>query len=101
MPNFITQRQIRGKVVGCEDLDQLKGAIVCIPSADPGFDWLFSHSIAGLITAWGGANSHMAIRSGELGIPAVIGAGELQYKKWSEAKRLNIDCGNKRVEIIE
>lgn len=101
LPNFITQRQIRGKVVGCEDLDQLKGAIVCIPSADPGFDWLFSHSIAGLITAWGGANSHMAIRSGELGIPAVIGAGELQYKKWSEAKRLNIDCGNKRVEIIE
>ena len=100
-PNFITQRQIRGKVVGCEDLDQLKGAIVCIPSADPGFDWLFSHSIAGLITAWGGANSHMAIRSGELGIPAVIGAGELKYKKWSEAKWLNIDCGNKRVEIIE
>jgi glutamine kinase len=75
-PNFITQKQATAPVVSCEVLDRLAGAIICIPNADPGFDWLFAYPIAGLITAWGGANSHMAIRAGELGLPAVIGAGE-------------------------
>ena len=79
----------------------MDGAIICIPNADPGYDWLFSHSIGGLITAWGGANSHMAIRAGELSIPAIIGAGELLYEKWSNSKRLNINCSSKIVEIIK
>ena len=39
-------------------------------------DYLFSKNIGGLITCYGGANSHMAIRCAELGIPAVIGCGE-------------------------
>ena len=78
----------------------MDGAIICIPNADPGYDWLFSHRIGGLITAWGGANSHMAIRAGELNIPAIIGAGELLYEKWSNSKRLNINCSSKIVEII-
>jgi hypothetical protein len=51
----------------------------------PGFDWLFAYPIAGLITAWGGANSHMAIRAGELDLPAVIGAGEVLYRRWSSS----------------
>ena len=71
------------------------------PNADPGFDWIFSSSIAGLITEWGGANSHMAIRAGELGIPAIIGSGELYYARWSSAKRLRIDCAGKKVDILE
>ena len=48
----------------------------------------FSRNISGLITCWGGANSHMAIRSGELGLPAVIGVGELDYNRWSYAHKL-------------
>ena len=79
---------------------KMDGAIICIPNADPGYDWLFSHRIGGLITAWGGANSHMAIRAGELNIPAIIGAGELLYEKWSNSNRLNINCSSKIVEII-
>ena len=55
----------------------------------------FSYPISGLITAWGGANSHMAIRAGELGLPAVIGAGEILFKRWSSAKKLFIDCPGK------
>ena len=55
----------------------------------------------GLITAWGGANSHMAIRAGELGIPAVIGSGEILYSLWSNSKMLNIDCASKKVDILE
>lgn len=99
-PNFITQKSAMGSVVLHDQRDRLAGAIVCIPNADPGFDWLFSHGIAGLITAWGGANSHMAIRAGELGLPAVIGAGEVLYRKWSSASRLFIDCAGRRVELV-
>jgi phosphoenolpyruvate-protein kinase (PTS system EI component) len=73
---------------------------VCIPNADPGFDWVFAYPIAGLITAWGGANSHMAIRAGELNLPAVIGAGEMLYRRCSEASRLHLDCAGRRVEAL-
>ncbi|MEQ8426921.1 MAG: PEP-utilizing enzyme [Gammaproteobacteria bacterium] len=100
-PNFITQNQVTALVVGCNNHEQLSGAIVCIPNADPGFDWLFSHPIAGLVTAWGGANSHMAIRAGEMGLPAVIGTGETLYARWSAARRLHLDCAGRRVEILE
>ena len=99
-PNFITQKQITAPVVGCDNHEKLAGAIVCISNADPGFDWLFAHPIAGLITAWGGANSHMAIRAGELGLPAVIGSGEMLYQRWSEAYRLHVDCAGQRVEVL-
>ena len=99
-PNFITRRQVTAEVGDLEQRDALAGCIVCIPNADPGYDWLFSRGIAGLVTAWGGANSHMAIRAGELGLPAVIGAGEVNFEKWSTAHRLHIDCAGKLVEII-
>lgn len=99
-PNFITQKKVSAPVANCEARESLAGVIVCIPNADPGFDWLFAHPIAGLITAWGGANSHMAIRAGELGLPAVIGAGEVLYRRWSGAQRLHLDCAGRRVEIL-
>ena len=99
-PNFISQKQVTAPVVGCDARERLAGAIVCIPNADPGFDWLFAYPIAGLITAWGGANSHMAIRAGELGLPAVIGAGEVLYRHWSAAQRLHLDCAGRRVEVL-
>ena len=100
VPNFITQNQITAPVVGSKDLDKLQGSIVCLPNADPGFDWLFSHPIVGLITSWGGVNSHMAIRAGELGLPAVIGCGEIEYERWSQAEIICIDCANKVVKVI-
>ncbi|WP_025113238.1 PEP-utilizing enzyme [Pseudomonas sp. H1h] len=99
-PNFITQKRVTAPVVQCDDREKLAGAIVCIPNADPGFDWLFAYPIAGLITAWGGANSHMAIRAGELGLPAVIGAGEVLYRRWSTADILHLDCPGRRVEMM-
>jgi hypothetical protein len=99
-PNFITQKCVTAPVMGTKDREGLAGAIVCIPNADPGYDWLFAYPIAGLITAWGGVNSHMAIRAGELGLPAVIGAGEMFYRRWSGARRLHLDCAGKRVEVL-
>ena len=99
-PNFITQKQTTAPVTDGKNREVLAGAVVCIPNADPGFDWLFSYPIAGLITAWGGVNSHMAIRAGELGLPSVIGAGEVLYRRWSKANRLHVDCAGRRVEIL-
>ena len=42
----------------------------------------------------------MSIRASELKIPAVIGSGELLYKKWSEAKIISLDCANQFVKIV-
>lgn len=69
--------------------------IVMIDSADPGYDWIFGHSIAGLITEYGGANSHMAIRSAEYGIPAAIGVGTKLKQEIQGSKTVTIDCKNK------
>ena len=33
-----------------------------------------------ILFAWGGVNSHMAIRVSELQIPAALGVGEILYK---------------------
>lgn len=101
-PNYITQRRVEGELVkdingGTEDL---AGKILLIESADPGYDWIFSHNIRGFITKYGGANSHMAIRAGELSIPAVIGAGERLYDEVMEAEYVEIDGGNKTVRIL-
>ena len=101
-PNFITQKRISCMVESRNDIHnhELKNKIVCIPSADPGFDWIFSKKIAGLITQYGGANSHMAIRCAELSIPAVIGCGEQNYSLWSKATILELDCENRKVRRI-
>ena len=98
-PNFITQKKVIGK---CVLLDkgrklELENRIVFIQAADPGYDFLFSHGIGGLVTQFGGANSHMAIRCAELGIPAVIGAGEKYYDQWLKDQNIMIDCANKLV----
>lgn len=101
-PNFITLNKIVNEVVLEEDLltKPLANKIVFIKAADPGYDYLFSRKIGGLVTEYGGANSHMAVRSAELGIPAVIGAGENNFNNWSNAKVLEIDAKNKLVNII-
>ncbi len=100
-PNFITQRRVSAPVVeASQDKALFKNAILFIPSADPGYDWIFSHGIAGLVTMFGGTNSHMAIRAGELDIPAVIGAGEQLYHLWSKAAEIEVDCLNRQVRIV-
>ena len=100
-PNFITQKVCESDVIVLPSDEELKGKIVLIKSADPGFDWIFSKEIASFITAYGGANSHMAIRSAEFGIPAVIGVGEKAFEQYSHMKKLKIDCLNRKIDRIQ
>lgn len=101
-PNFVTLKKIRAEVVREEDISaaDVKGKIVFIRSADPGYDFLFAKQIGGLVTQFGGANSHMTIRCAELNIPAVIGAGEKNYMTWEYASILSVDCEARQV-IVE
>lgn len=100
-PNYITQKTTTASVV-VVDLqgENITGKILLIPSADPGFDWIFSHKIAGFVTAYGGVNSHMAIRANELAVPAVIGVGAQKFQQLSLCSLLKIDCQNKKMEIL-
>lgn len=94
-PNFITHKKITAACI-CLNAGQtapsLTGKIVLIENADPGFDWIFSQQIGGLITKYGGANSHMAIRCAEFGIPAAIGCGEQRFEVFVGANQILLDC---------
>jgi adenylylsulfate kinase-like enzyme/phosphohistidine swiveling domain-containing protein len=100
-PNFITRKSVTARVALVGDPpESFAGRILFVPSADPGFDWIFTREISGFVTQYGGANSHMAIRAGELGIPAVIGAGEALFQQWQTARKLCLDCTNQKVLVI-
>lgn len=101
-PNFVSSQSLTAdiiEVVGNTDKD-LRGHIVLIESADPGYDWLFSHEIAGLVTKYGGVASHMAIRCSEFHLPAVIGCGELLYEQLKSAKRIHLNCAAQKIDVI-
>ncbi len=103
-PNFVTTLQVQATVQNdSQDLKlcDLTGSIVCITNADPGWDWLFSRGIKGLVTCYGGVNSHMAIRAAETNLPAVIGAGPKQFNLWKSARLLSLDCKACRVQIVQ
>lgn len=103
-PNFVGQDTVRAKVVDLEnsgDQISLNGQIACIPQADPGYDWIFGRGIVGLITMYGGANSHMAIRAAEFKLPAAIGVGEARFAELRYAQILELDPANQRVNVIK
>jgi len=94
-PNFITQKKITAPILNIDSNrsnPRLSGKIVLIEGADPGFDWIFSKNIGGLITKHGGINSHMAIRCAEFGVPAAIGCGEQRYESLLNASSAFLDC---------
>lgn len=100
-PNFITLGKVQGTVavLDQEDNVDLHGKIVIIEKADPGYDWIFTQQIAGLITKYGGVASHMAIRCAEFNLPAAIGCGEKIYQYVTRCSKICLDC--KKGEIIQ
>jgi len=95
LPNFITSKKISGESIYIgphQVVSDLKDKIILIENADPGYDWIFGQSIKGLITKFGGANSHMAIRCAEFVIPAAIGCGEQRFDRLVKSDRITLDC---------
>ena len=103
MPNFVTNDTVISDTVfldGTKKIRNIKNKIILIENADPGFDWIFSHKIKGLITKYGGANSHMTIRCAELDIPAAIGCGEQSFSSIVNSNKLELNCKSKIVRVI-
>jgi hypothetical protein len=102
-PNFISTSRVVAPLAFLDaglPPESLDGRIVIIRAADPGYDWIFSHPIAGLITEFGGVASHMAIRAAEFGLPAAIGCGELIFERLCDARLVELDCASKKVRAI-
>jgi phosphohistidine swiveling domain-containing protein len=97
-PTFIGQQIVDASVchLNSEPADPrvLDGSIVAIEAADPGFDWIFTQRIAGLVTCYGGSSSHMAIRCHELKLPAAIGCGRTTFQRLVAGTRIMLDCRN-------
>jgi phosphohistidine swiveling domain-containing protein len=98
-PTFITNKSVTAPIkhLHANEGGNLDGKIIMIESADPGFDWIFSHNIAGLITQFGGANSHMAIRCAEFGLPAAIGCGERTFGELLSANVVELNCATRKL----
>ena len=103
-PNFITSRTVRaaGRYLdaGAGVTADLAGKIVLIENADPGFDWIFAAGIAALVTKFGGANSHMAIRCREFSMPAAIGCGQQTFARLVAADCIELDCEAETVRPV-
>lgn len=105
-PNYVGSGRVTAEIVilSSDNFDHdnysLDQKILLIPQADPGFDWIFGHNIAGLVTMYGGGNSHMAIRANEFGIRAAIGVGETLYKTLSSVISLELDVTNRKIKVI-
>ena len=101
--NFITQKKVVSNIIEYknQNISKLKNKIVMIKNADPGYDFLFNYEIKGLITKYGGSNSHMAIRCLELNIPAAIGVGEDLFIKLLKPNcKIELNCPSKLINII-
>jgi glutamine kinase len=104
-PNFVTSKAVTGRTVYLRQHDTvartLTNAVVLIENADPGFDWIFSHDILGLVTKYGGVNSHMAIRCAEFGIAAAIGSGEQIFERLKLSSSVELNCAEGHIRPSE
>jgi len=101
-PNYVTHGKVSGETVlldSTQNVNNLTDKIVLIEGADPGYDWIFTHDIIGLITKYGGSASHMTIRANEFNLPAAIGCGENLFSKIMQAKIVELNCAEKYINV--
>lgn len=94
-PNFITLKKVTAEIAILDEISgdvDIDGKIVVITKADPGYDWIFTRNIAGFISRYGGAASHMAIRCAEFDVPAAIGCGERIFHDVCQMKKVYLNC---------
>jgi phosphohistidine swiveling domain-containing protein len=104
-PNFVTDKVSEGDVLLLDGSSSaaggsLDGRIIAIEAADPGFDWVFASRLAGLVTKYGGATSHMAVRCAQLQVPAAIGCGESLFTRVITSARVRLDCASKEIVTV-
>ncbi len=103
-PNFITRKIISGRIVILNDnnkkIPNVENKIVVSESADPGYDWIFLRNIKGLVTKYGGSNSHMAIRCAEFSLPAAIGCGDQIFERIIKSVEIEINCIEGKIQAI-
>ena len=99
-PNFITSHRVMADVAVVAGGVDPHGRIAFISSADPGYDWIFARGIRGLVTAYGGVNSHMAVRAREFDLPSAIGVGEARFHRWCSAQTVDLDAGGRIVRVV-
>ncbi|MDE0942102.1 MAG: PEP-utilizing enzyme [Alphaproteobacteria bacterium] len=104
-PNFVgSERAVAEPVLLgplASSATDIYNRIVCIENADPGYDWIFTKGIKGLVTKFGGANSHMAIRCAEFGLSAAIGCGEGTFERLLGARAIEIDPLGKTLRAVD
>ena len=99
LPTFISTKIVTAEKIYLKKNFNVnfKNRIILIQNADPGYDFIFTKKIAGLITLYGGPNSHMAIRCNEMNIPAVIGIGTEKFDNLQKFRNICIDCKRNQV----
>ena len=75
----------------------MSGKIICIKMPILVLILYLQKNIKGLITEYGGPNSHMCIRCSELAIPAAIGVGSRIYEKIKNSQKTLLDCFNQKI----
>jgi len=92
-PNYIGKNITKGELIEIsqDSIKSIADKIVILPNADPGWDWVFNLNIKGLITKYGGPNSHMAIRAAEKNITSIFGVGEMLYQQIKESNTIEIN----------
>jgi len=101
--NFFSDKNVTSICINYKENlsdEKLKNKIIMIENADPGYDFIFNKNISGLITKYGGANSHMSIRCMEENLPACIGVGETQFGILQNSKIIELNCNQKIINII-
>jgi phosphohistidine swiveling domain-containing protein len=101
-PTFITHASVTAPTLRLlpNEAPDVDGHVMLIEAADPGYDWVFSHRPAGLITMYGGVNSHMAIRAAEFGLPAAIGCGRRRFEALKRSPVVTLDCGERAIRLL-
>ncbi len=104
-PFFTTAGQAEGAVCCLNEYsavppENLANSIVCIESADFGYDWIFARGIRGLVTCFGGKSSHMARLCADYGLPAAIGCGSGIYERIAASRYGHLDCAAGTVQAL-